>query len=135
MNKRRKLLLALSGASVVTVWKKPAVDSIVLPAHGSTSCSECSPYDGGWAKVVSQDQFYNCETLTTWEIYLFNDEAACIDCADASCGTQDGNFDVVFAPSVDAANADGCDCRENFIFVETDPSLPCAGTSYRCVPD
>ena len=37
MNKRRKLLLALSGASAATVWTKPVVNAVVLPAHAQTS--------------------------------------------------------------------------------------------------
>ncbi len=37
MNKRRKLLLALSGAPAATVWKKPVVETVLLPVHASTS--------------------------------------------------------------------------------------------------
>lgn len=37
MKNRRKLLLALSGASAATVWQKPVVNAIMLPVHASTS--------------------------------------------------------------------------------------------------
>ncbi len=37
MNSRRKLLLALSGASATAVWAKPVVQSVMLPAHAATS--------------------------------------------------------------------------------------------------
>ena len=36
--KRRALALALSGASTVPVWKKPMVDSLILPVHAQLSC-------------------------------------------------------------------------------------------------
>lgn len=40
MNKRRKLLLALSGASAATVWTKPVVNVVSIPAHAQTSMVE-----------------------------------------------------------------------------------------------
>ena len=40
MNKRRKLLLALTGASAATVWTKPVVDAVVLPAHAEMTTEE-----------------------------------------------------------------------------------------------
>ena len=40
MNSKRKLLLALSGLSAATVWEKPIIKAVVLPAHAQTSpCS------------------------------------------------------------------------------------------------
>ena len=38
MTKRRKLLLALTGASAAAVWTKPIITSAVLPVHAQTSC-------------------------------------------------------------------------------------------------
>ena len=46
MTKKRELLKALSVASVAgTVWKKPSVNSVLLPVHAATSCGTivCSP--------------------------------------------------------------------------------------------
>ncbi len=37
MNSKRKLLLALSGLSAATVWEKPIIKAVVLPAHAQTS--------------------------------------------------------------------------------------------------
>ena len=37
MNNKRKLLLALTGASAIAVWTKPVVDAVVLPVHAQTS--------------------------------------------------------------------------------------------------
>ena len=134
--------LGVAGAGSV-VWDKPVVNTVILPAHAATTdaattgCDECFPYDGGWAKVVSTDQFYSCDTLTTWEIYIFTELASCQACADASCDEYEGrNFDVVFADSVDAAIADGCECFSGEgVFLEVEPPLPCPGTAYRCFRD
>jgi hypothetical protein len=44
MNNKRKLLLALSGASATAVWAKPIVTAVVLPSHAITSPgSSCFP--------------------------------------------------------------------------------------------
>jgi len=46
MTKKRELLKVLSVASVAgAVWKKPAVNSVLLPVHAETSCGTivCSP--------------------------------------------------------------------------------------------
>ena len=37
MNERRKLLLGIGATSAMTVWYKPLVNAVVLPAHSQTS--------------------------------------------------------------------------------------------------
>lgn len=39
MKDRRKVLMGLAGASAATVWNKPVVDSVILPAHAVTTLS------------------------------------------------------------------------------------------------
>jgi len=47
MTKRRELLKVLSVAGAAgAVWKKPVVDSVVLPAHAATSCVCGGSVDG-----------------------------------------------------------------------------------------
>ena len=43
MKDRRELL---KGLAVGSVWATPVVSSIIIPAHGATTCGEPVPFDG-----------------------------------------------------------------------------------------
>ena len=44
MNNKRKLLLALSGASTTTFWSKPVVNTVLLPAHAEMTSEPEPPF-------------------------------------------------------------------------------------------
>jgi len=45
MNERRKALLGISGIAACSVWHKPIINSVVLPAHAETSPAPEDPAD------------------------------------------------------------------------------------------
>ena len=49
---RRKALKALA-IGAPAVWAKPVVDSVMLPAHASTSGCDCFPFDGDLGPYTS----------------------------------------------------------------------------------
>lgn len=64
MKSRRKLLLTLSATTAATIWNKPVVKTIILPAHAQTSCaaltipdaiSDCSDHDDPIRYYIDDD--------------------------------------------------------------------------------
>ena len=84
---RRKALKALAvGAPIV--WAKPVVDSVVLPAHASTTCLGCVDVTGGG------DFFnFNCNDFIPCDSQEYRDSM----CTDPN-GDASNNRVTVYAP-------------------------------------
>ena len=90
MKIRRKLLKSIAIAAPIT-WSKPVIDSVLLPAHGMTSCG-CEEFDG-------DAYLYVPDTATSG---VLNRYFAATDCTD-NPDSPDESMDVVVAEDSDQA--------------------------------
>ena len=126
-SKRRKFLklTSLLGASGATsIWKKPAVESVVLPGHASTSCfAESGCYDTSYGSFFWPESGVGPQVVSRINI-------PCSGTIGVLLGSREY---VVAASPADAAVALFCD--EVDVFEDqTTPSLPGCGF-YSCDED
>ena len=73
MTKRREILKCLTVAGAAgAVWKKPVVDSVMLPAHAATSCDECFSYTLGAGQAKLNEDTPALLTPTTAQVDFSN---------------------------------------------------------------
>ncbi len=80
MNKIKREILKGLAVGAPAVWAKPVVDSVVLPAHATTSCSGCVQIDdepNAWAglapgKISELPVYFNssCSGTNPDDIFL-----------------------------------------------------------------
>jgi hypothetical protein len=70
MNNKRKLLLALSGASASAVWAKPVIKSTVLPVHAESTTEEDTEEDTEvtgnfvYSETMGYDLSYSADAIS-----------------------------------------------------------------------
>jgi hypothetical protein len=100
MNTKRKLLLALSGASATAVWATPVVDAVVLPSHAETSpVCETSFEIAAATYTCSSPSFYKIYTLSLdSDGCLVVVESSGADACDPAANLQPNEVALYFCP-------------------------------------
>jgi hypothetical protein len=83
MKDRRELL---KGLAIGSVWSVPVVQSIIIPAHGATTCGELELFnDSNDAHSLAATECYNEETGPECEYWIACMAEFCIDATFQDC--------------------------------------------------